>query len=231
MVVPVLITSCHVSLNPNIGPGQCPREDDRCGQNEGDRPARDVGRPLRESSKPGARFRRSHGASCGPRAESSPLCVLRLGSCPTADRIYRRRLCDRRHHAGATLPNRQSQQSSAFMTLLLPPLRSYLINGYGRPVVPDEHGPDRPAVDDHRAVVRREAAAWRAAAARGATRVRCSTGCCGSCAPARRGMTCRIATRRTRPAIGGSSSGGRTVSSVTCSRAWRRTCVCAARST
>jgi hypothetical protein len=37
--------------------------------------------------------------------------------------------------------------------------RSYLINGYGRPVVPDGHGPDRPAVDDHRAVVRREAAA------------------------------------------------------------------------
>jgi transposase len=30
-------------------------------------------------------------------------------------------------------------------------------------------------------------------------------GCCGSCAPARRGMTCRIATRRTRPAIGGPS--------------------------
>jgi hypothetical protein len=51
-----------------------------------------------------------------------------------------------------------------------------------------------------------------AAAARGATLVRCSTGCCGSCAPARRGMTCRIATRRTRPAIGGSSSGGRTAS-------------------
>lgn len=37
--------------------------------------------------------------------------------------------------------------------------RSYLINGHGRPVVPDVHGPDRPAVDDHRAVVRREAAA------------------------------------------------------------------------
>jgi hypothetical protein len=30
--------------------------------------------------------------------------------------------------------------------------------GCGRLVVPDGHGPDRPAVDDHRAVVRREAA-------------------------------------------------------------------------
>src|SRR5712692_4929723 len=26
-------------------------------------------------------------------------------------------------------------------------LRSFLINGHGRPVVPDVHGPDRPAVD------------------------------------------------------------------------------------
>src|SRR5215213_10352800 len=37
---------------------------------------------------------------------------------------------------------------------------SFLISGYGRPVVPDGHGPDR-LVDDHRAVVRREAAARR----------------------------------------------------------------------
>src|ERR1700682_1578811 len=44
----------------------------------------------------------------------------------------------------------------------LPPIKvrlgSLLIDGHGRPVVPDAHGPDRLAVDDHPAIVRREVA-------------------------------------------------------------------------
>ena len=49
MVVPVLMTSCQVSLNPNSGPVMPQTTIDQRGQHEGGRPAGRVRGPLGEA--------------------------------------------------------------------------------------------------------------------------------------------------------------------------------------